>query len=56
MERENYLPAAILLFIILCCFLLGCVTVFPKVPSVKDQEEKSCTYYLYHQHYEGRKK
>lgn len=32
----------------------GCVTVFPKVPSLQDQEEKNCTYYLYHKHYERR--
>jgi hypothetical protein len=43
---------AIVLFIMWPC---SCVTVFPRVPSVKDQDEKSCQYYLYHKHYEGGK-
>lgn len=44
----------IILFLLMV-LLTGCVSnnfvIFPKAPSLQDQEEKSCTYYLYHQHY-----
>lgn len=49
---SDWLTGALLIFIILWAILgTGCIAVFPKVPSIKDQEEKTCTYYLYHYHY-----
>lgn len=44
----------LILLLVIGVLLFGCVTVFPKVPSLYDRENKTCTYYLYHKHYEGK--
>lgn len=42
-----------LLIVLVMVLFSGCTPIFPKVPTLMDQEEKTCTYYLYHKHYEG---
>ena len=46
---------AFIMAVMLCA---SCVSIFPKAPYPYSyhQENKTCDYYLYHQHYEGERR